>query len=94
MSKSVNSSKPKLKIEEIAKRERIMKSVMEKKRAGKIDVEATFDLIHLSVYPLLQNREIVEEDMKELKKMLDAAANRIGEMIEKSKGKPQNNSPT
>jgi len=94
MSRSLSSDKPKLKIEEIAKRERIMKSVMEKKRAGKIDIEATFDLIHLSVYPLLQNREIVEEDMKDLKKTLDAAANRISEIIEKSKGKPRNNSPT
>ena len=67
---------------------------MEKKRAGKIDIGATFDLIHLSVYPLLQNREIVDEDMGELKKTLDAAANRICEIIEKSKGKPRNNSPT
>ena len=87
MSRSLSTDKPNLKIEEIAKRERIMKSVMDQKRTGKIDVKATFDLIHLSVYPLLGNREIVEEDMKQLKKTLDDAACRICEIIEKSKTK-------
>jgi hypothetical protein len=66
MSRSLSSDKPKLKIEEIAKREKILKSLMDQKRTRKIDVKATFDLIHLSVYPLLQNREIVE-DMQQLK---------------------------
>ncbi len=93
MSRSLSSDKPKLKIEEIAKRERIMKSVMDQKRTGKIDIKATFDLIHLSVYPLLDNREIVEEDMKELKKTLDDAACRICEIIEKSKRKTPENVP-
>ena len=93
MSRSLSSDKPKLKIEEIAKREKIMKSVMDQKRTGKIDIKATFDLIHLSVYPLLQNRVIVEDDMKELKKMLDAVACRICEIIEKSKSKTPDNSP-
>ena len=87
MSRSLSSDKPKLKIEEIAKREKILKSVMDQKRTGKIDIRATFDLIHLSVDQLLQNREIVEEDMKQLKKMLDDAACRICEIIEKSKTK-------
>jgi hypothetical protein len=93
MSRSLSSDKPKLKIEEIAKRERIMKSVMDQKRTGKIDIEATFDLIHLSVYPLLQDRDFVEEDMKELKKMLDDAACRICDIIEKSKRKHPENTP-
>jgi len=64
MSRNQKSDKPKLKIEELAKREKIMKSVMDQKRTGKIDIKATFDLIHISVYPLLENREIVEDDMK------------------------------
>jgi len=85
MSRSLSTDKPRLKIEEIAKREKIMKSLMDQKRTGKIDIKATFDLIHLSVYPLLQNREIVEEDMKQLKKILDDASCRICEIIEKSK---------
>ena len=93
MSRSLSSDKPKLKIEEIAKREKIMKSVMDQKRTGKIDIKATFDLIHLSVYPLLQNRVIVEDDMKELKKLLDDVACRICEIIEKSKSKTPDNSP-
>jgi hypothetical protein len=93
MSRTLSNDKPKLKIEEIAKREKIMKSVMDQKRTGKIDIKATFDLIHLSVYPLLQNRAIVEDDMKELKKMLDDAACRICEIIEKSKNKTPDNSP-
>ncbi len=93
MSRSLSSDKPRLKIEEIAKRERIMKSMMEQKKTGKIDIKATFDLIHLSVYPLLQNRDIVEEDMKQLKKTLDDAACRICEIIEKSKTKTSDNTP-
>ena len=93
MSRSLSSDKPKLKIEEIAKREKIMKSVMDQKRTGKIDIKATFDLIHLSVYPLLDNREIVEEDMKKLKKILDDAACQICEIIEKSKRKNPENTP-
>jgi hypothetical protein len=93
MSRSLITDKPRLKIEEIAKREKIMKSLMDQKRTGKIDIKATFDLIHLSVYPLLQNREIVEEDMKQLKKTLDDAACLICEIIEKSKRKPQENTP-
>lgn len=88
MSRSLDSEKPKLKIEEIAKRQRLLKSMMEQKKTRKIDIKATFDFIHLSVYPLLENREIVEEDMKELKKVLDDAASRISEIIEKSKRKP------
>jgi hypothetical protein len=93
MSRSLSSAKPKLKIEEISKRERILKTVMDQKRTGKIDIKATFDLIHLGVYPLLENREIVEEDMKELKKTLDDAACRICEIIEKSKLKSPDNTP-
>ena len=93
MSRTLKTDKPKLKIEEIAKRERIMKSVMDQKKTGKIDIKATFDLIHLSVYPLLENREIVEDDMKELKKTLDEAACRICEIVEKAKKKTSNNSP-
>ena len=87
MSRSLSSDKPRLKIEELAKREKIMKSVMDQKRTGKIDIKATFDLIHISIYPLLENREIVEEDMKQLKKTLDDAACCICEIIEKSKTK-------
>jgi hypothetical protein len=93
MSRSLSTDKPRLKIEEIAKREKIMKSLMDQKRTGKIDIKATFDLIHLSVYPLLDNRETVEEDMKELKKTLDAAACCVCEIIEKSKRKPSENTP-
>jgi hypothetical protein len=93
MSRSLSTDKPRLKIEEIAKREKIMKSLMDQKRTGKIDIKATFDLIYLSVYPLLDNREIVEEDMKELKKTLDSAACRVCEIIEKSKRKPSENTP-
>ncbi len=85
MSRRLSSDKPNLRIEEIAKRDRILKSVMDQKRTGRIDINATFDLIHLSIYPLLENREIVEEDMKTLKKVLDDAASQICEIIEKSK---------
>ena len=93
MSRSLNSDKPKLKIEELAKREKIMKLVMDQKRTGKIDIKATFDLIHLSIYPLLENREMVEEDMKQLKKTLDDAACCICEIIEKSKRKTPDHTP-
>ena len=93
MSRNQKTDKPKLKIEELAKREKILKSVMEQKKTGKIDIKATFDLIHLSIYPLLENREIVEDDMKKLKTILDEAACQICEIIEKSKKKTTNNTP-
>lgn len=93
MSRNQKTDKPKLKIEELAKREKILKSVMEQKKTGKIDIKATFDLIHLSIYPLLENREIVEEDMKKLKTILDEAACQICEIVEKSKKKTPNNTP-
>jgi len=91
MSRTQNTAKPKLKIEEIVKREKILKSVMEQKRTGKIDIKATFDLIHLSIYPLLENREIVEDDMKKLKTTFDEVAGCICEIIEKSKKKSSDN---
>jgi hypothetical protein len=93
MSRNQKTDKPKLKIEELAKREKILKSVMEQKKTGKIDIKATFDLIHLSIYPLLENREIVEDDMKKLKTILDDAACQICEIVEKSKKKTTNNTP-
>jgi hypothetical protein len=93
MSRNLKADKPKLKIEEIAKSEKILKSIMAQKQTGIIDVKATFELMHLSVYSLLVNREIVEDDMEELKTILDAAAERICAIIEKSKAKTPNNTP-
>ena len=85
--------KQKLTEEEIEKRGRILKSIMDRKKTEKVDVKSTFDLIHLSIYPLLQNRETVEDDMKELKTTLDEVADRIMKIIEKSKRKPFGRTP-
>jgi hypothetical protein len=88
-----NVDRPKLKAEEIEKKGKLLKSIMDRKKTEKVDVKSTFDLIHLSIYPLLENREIVEEDMKQLKTTLDDVAGRIVKIIEKSKGKPSRKIP-
>jgi ribosome recycling factor len=85
--------KPKLTAEEDEKRGKILKSMMDRKKTGKIDIKSTFDLIHLSVYPLLENRKTVEDDMKQLKTTLDEAAGQIIKIIEKSKRKPPEKTP-
>jgi hypothetical protein len=72
---------------EVARRKILIRTIKKQKTAGKIDVKGTFELIYLSFIPLLEHRGPVEDDLKELKTMLSSCADRMTEIIEKSKGK-------
>jgi hypothetical protein len=85
MSKAQKPKKPKMSIEEISRSKELMRAIMEQKRAGKIDIKGTFELMYLNFLPLLDNREYLEDDLKELKAMLDSSADRMLAIIEKSK---------
>jgi hypothetical protein len=85
MDKAQRAKKPNLSVKEISRSKELLRAIMEQKRAGKIDVKGTFELMYLNFLPLLENRQYVEDDLKELKLMLDSSADRMLAIIEKSK---------
>jgi len=89
MSRAQKTNMSNLKDEEIARRQTIMSSIMEHKETKKIDIKATFELIYLSFLPLLADRNLVEDDLKELKCTLDKCADQMLEIMKKSTGKTQ-----
>ena len=89
MSKAQKINKWNFKDEEISRREAIVRSIRERKGAEKVDIKSTFELMYLSFIPLLGDRSLVEDDLKELRSMLDACADRMLAIREKSKGKTQ-----
>jgi hypothetical protein len=82
------SIKSKLTIEEDTKRQQLLRSLIYGKKTDSVDFKAPAELIYLIVLSKLENRELVEGDMKELKVALDRIADRIGEIIQKSRTKP------
>jgi hypothetical protein len=46
-----------------------------------------FDLLYLGFLGHIKNRERVEKDLKELKKMLDETADKMMEIVDKSEGR-------
>ena len=85
MSKVQKPEKTNLSIKEISRNKELLRAIMEQKRAGKIDIKGTFELMYFNFLPLLENRESVADDLKELKSMLDSTADRMLAIIEKSK---------
>ena len=88
MSEEQKPSKPYLSIQEIARSKELLRTIMEQKREGKINIKGTFELMYLNFLPLLGNRQFVEDDLKELRATLDSTANRMLAIIEKSKRQP------
>ena len=88
MSKVQKPEKPNSSTREVSRSKELLKAIVEQKRAGKIDIKGTFELIYLNFLPLLDNREYVADDLKELKSMLDSSADRMLAIIEKSKKQP------
>jgi hypothetical protein len=88
MSKNEKPKKPKLNIQEISESKKLLREIMEQKRDGKIDIRSTFELMYLNFLPLLDNREYVKDELKELKSMLDSSAGLMLAIIEKSKRTP------
>jgi hypothetical protein len=54
---------------------------------GNPDKHHFFDLLYLGFLGHIKNREKVEKDLKELKKMLDETADKMMEIVDKSEGK-------
>jgi len=80
--------KSSLTAEENTRRQDLFRSLIYSKRTQSVDFRAPAELLLLIVTSKLENRELVEDDMKELKVTLDRVATRIGEIILKSRGKP------
>jgi len=80
--------KSSLTAEENKRRQDLFRSLIYSKRTQSVDFRAPAELLLLIVTSKLENRELVEDDMKELKVTLDRVATRIGEIILKSRGKP------
>jgi len=60
-----------------------------KEKTEIVDIQNVFELMNIGFIPLLGDREVVEDDLKELKSMLDACTDRMIAIREKSKGKTQ-----
>ncbi len=75
-----------LREEEISRREEIARAHWEQREP---DIKSTLEMLYLGFITLLGNREIVEDDLKEIKSMLDACAERMEAVREKSKEKPR-----
>jgi hypothetical protein len=79
---------PKLTLEEDKRRQELLRSLIYGKKTDSADFKAPAELIFLIVASKLENRELVEDDMKDLKITLDRVADRISEIIKKSRTKP------
>ena len=73
-----------LKKEELQKVDELRVSIAAGSAQNKPDVQSTFDLMYLRVLSRVKNRGPLEEDLKELKKMLDQTAAKMNQVIEKA----------
>ena len=73
-----------LKKEELQRVDELRVSIATGSAQNKPDVQSTFELMYLSVLGRVKNRGPLEEDLKELKKMLDQTAAKMNALIEKS----------
>ena len=73
-----------LKKEELQRVDELRVRIAAGSAQNKPDVQSTFELMYLRVLSRTKNRGPLEEDLKELKKMLDQTAAKMNEVIEKS----------
>jgi hypothetical protein len=73
-----------LKKEELQRVDELRVRIAAGSAQNKPDVQSTFELMYLRVLGRTKNRGPLEEDLKELKKMLDQTAAKMDEVIEKS----------
>lgn len=64
-----------------------MKALKEDKTTGKVDARKTFELIYISFLRYVDNRRMVEIDLKELETMLYNCAYKMMDIMNKSKSK-------
>jgi len=73
-----------LKKEELQKVDELRVNIAAGSAQHKPDVQSTLELMYLRVLGRIKNRGPLEEDLKELKKMLDQTAAKMNEVIEKA----------
>jgi len=73
---------------EDARRQEIFRSLIYHKPTDPMNLKAISEVLLLIIYGHLEHRELVEDDMKELKAMIEQVANRAGEIIIKARGRP------
>jgi hypothetical protein len=73
-----------LKKEELQRVDELRVNIATGSAQYKPDVRSTFELMYLRILGRVKNRGPLEEELKELKKMLDHAAAKMNELIEKA----------
>lgn len=72
--------------EEISRRDELSKEFWGPKEAEKVNMKNIFELMYLSFFiPSLEKRKLVEDDLKELESMIEAIADRMTKIRDKSK---------
>ena len=63
----------------------LWKEVKKKETEGQRDAKSFFEIVYLGFLKEIEDRKAVEEDLKELQKQFDECANKMAEILEKSK---------
>ena len=63
----------------------LWKAVKKKEIEGKRDAKSFFEIVYLGFLKEIEDRKTVEEDLKQLQKQFDECANKMAEILEKSK---------
>ena len=86
--KTEKAIKSNLTVEEDKRRQELFRSLIYGKKTQSVDFKDQAELIYLIVTSRIENRELVQDDMKELKAQFECLADRISEIIKKSRTKP------
>jgi hypothetical protein len=90
----VSPSPKNLSKKEVAQIEDVWKRIRKGRIERRPDARDTFNLIYLGFLGNIKNRKLVERDLKELKRMIDASAAKMMEILAKSEGLAANDHPT
>lgn len=78
-------AEPYLTKEQIMKRKLAWDRIAQSKKANQINIKDTFELMYIGLHKYIKNKSLVADDLKELQRMLDHCADKMMEIIEKSK---------
>jgi len=71
--------------EEFARTKDLWKLIEKSEKEEKLDADSFFEMVYLGFLKKIQDRKIVEEDLRDLHKQLNECANKMTEILEKSK---------
>jgi hypothetical protein len=71
--------------EQNMKRKLLWDRITQSKKTNQVNVKDTFELMYLGLHKYIKNKSLVEGDLKELQRMLDQCADKMMEIIKKSK---------